>query len=171
MFPRIPTTITTLMIAGLLALPAGAVDLDSFAMVDIVEGITITEITALNFGDVALNDGTITITTAGTVSDPEYLSFDATNASQGVFTLSVIAGAAYDISFVENLPVVGLTLDNFQINIDGGANVVGANSFLGVTLPAQLSTMNLGADLTVNAATASLGDNQAIGYRVTVNFN
>ena len=171
MFRRTTTTLAALMTFGLLAIPAGATDLDSFALVNIVEGITITEQTALNFGDIAMNSGTVTVTTAGTVTDPDFLSFDATNVNQGVFGLSVIAGSAYDISLVENAPVVGLTLDNFQINIDGAANEAGANSFLGVTLTNALSTLNVGADLTVDAATASLGANQSIGYRLSVNFN
>lgn len=171
MFPRMSTALITLTMTSLLAFPAAATDLDSFALVDIVEGITIIETTALNFGDVALNTGTITVTTAGTITDPDFLSFDATNVSQGVFTLSVIAGNAYDIDLVENLPVPGLTLDNFRINIDGGANVAGSDNFTAVTLSNQLSTMNVGADLTVDAASASLGDNQSIGYRISVNFN
>ena len=75
-----------------------------------------------NTGDVALNDGTITIGTTGSVTDPNFLSFDATNASQGIFTVTAIAGSGYDISLLENVPVVGLTLDNFHINIDGGAD-------------------------------------------------
>ena len=94
MFSRMLITPVILMITGLLAFPAGAVDLDTLALVDIVEGITITETTALNFGDVALNDGTITIGTTGSVTDPNFLSFDATNASQGIFTVTAIAGSS-----------------------------------------------------------------------------
>ena len=171
MFRRTTTTLAALMTFGLLAFPAGATDLDTIAIVNIVEGITITEQTALNFGDIALNTGTVTVTTAGTVTDPSFLSFDATNVSQGVFSIGAIAGSSYDIDLIENTPVIGLTLDNFQVNIDGAANEAGANSFLGVTLSNALSTLNVGADLTVDAATASLGANQNIGYRVSVNFN
>ena len=171
MFPRMTIKLMTLTAAVLLALPAVAVDLDTLALVDIVEGITITEVTALNFGDVALNDGTISVGTAGTVTDPNFLSFDATNASQGIFTVTAIAGSAYDISLIENVPVVGLTLNNFHINIDGGVDEAGADNFIGVILVNQSSTLNLGADLTVDAATASLGDNQTIGYRLSVAFN
>jgi Domain of unknown function (DUF4402) len=171
MFSRKQTIPLALVITGLLAAPAAAADLDTLALVDIVEGITITEVTALNFGDVALNNGTITIGTAGTVTDPNFLSFDATNVSQGVFTVNAIAGSAYDINVIENVPAVGLTLDNFRINIDGGADEAGVNTFVGVTLANQASTLNLGADLTVDSATASLGDGQTIGYRISVNFN
>ena len=171
MFSRIQKTLITLVIGGLLAAPAGAADLDTLALVDIVEGITITETTALNFGDVALNNGTITIGTAGTVTDPNFLSFDATAASQGIFTVTAIAGSAYDIDLIENVPAVGLTLNNFHINVDGGADEAGADNFVAVILANQSSTLNIGADLTVDAATASLGDNQTIGYRISVNFN
>ena len=171
MFPRIPVTLITLMVVGLLAFPAAAADLDTLALVDIVEGITITETVALNFGDVALNNGTISIGTAGTITDPNFLSFDATSASQGVFTVSAIAGSAYDIDLIENVPVVGLTLSNFRINIDGGADEAGVDNFVGVNLANQNSILNIGADLTIDAATASLGDNQTIGYRISVNFN
>jgi hypothetical protein len=171
MFSRMSSAISLFMITGLLAMPAAAVDLDTVAWVNVVEGITITEVTPMNFGDVALNTGTITLNTDGTLTDPDFLSFDAASVSQGIFTLSVIAGSSYDINIVENVQVVGLTLDNFQINIDGAANIAGANNFLGVNLPNAISTLNLGGDLTVDAATASLGDNQSIGYRVSVDFN
>lgn len=168
---RTKTTLTTLILAGLFAIPAGAADIDTSALLDLVEGITVTETTALNFGDVALNNGTLTVSTAGAVTDPNFLSFDATNVSQGIFTIGAIAGSAYDITVIENVPVVGVTLDNFKINIDGAADEAGANSFVGITLSAASSTLNLGADVTIDALTASLGDNQTIGYRLSVNFN
>ena len=171
MFPRTTTAFVTMMMMGLLAFPAAAADLDTSALLDLVEGITITETTALNFGDVAMNNGILTVSTAGTVTDPDFLSFDPTNVSQGIFDIGAIAGSSYDISILETIPVVGLILDNFQMNIDGGADEAGADNFIGVTLVAQSSTLNLGADLTVDSAQASLGDNQTIGYRVTVNFN
>ena len=171
MFPSKTTLFPALLLIGLLAGAAGATDLDTFALVDIVEGITLTETTAMNFGDVALNDGTLTINTDGTVTDPGFLSYDGALASQGIFNVLAIAGSAYDISLLENVPVVGLVLDNFRINIDGGADEAGSDTFVGVTLANASSTLNVGADLTVDSATAVLGDNQAIGYRVTVNFN
>ncbi|MBU8870834.1 MAG: DUF4402 domain-containing protein [Gemmatimonadales bacterium] len=171
MFPRMPIALMTLMIIGLLVLPAGAADLDTFALLDIVEGITITETTALNFGDVALNNGTLTVDTDGTTTDPNFLSFDPTNVSQGIFTIAAIAGSAYDITLLENVPVAGLTLDNFRINIDGAADEAGTDTFVAVVLANASSTLNVGADLVVDSTTASLGDGQVIGYRITVNFN
>jgi hypothetical protein len=171
MFPRISKTFTVLTLTSLLALPAAAVDLDSIAYVNVVEGITIVEVSALDFGDVALANGTLTVSTAGIVTDPNFLSYNGASIGQAVFTLTVVPGAAYDISFVENLPVVGLILNNFQASIDGAADVVGSDTFLGVSIANQASTMNVGADLTVDSATASIGDNQSIGYRVTVSFN
>jgi len=168
---RTKTTLTTLIFTALIAIPALATDLDTTAILDIVEGITVTETSALNFGDVALNTGTMTVGTDGAVTDPDFLSFDAATVSQGVFSINAIAGNAYDIVITENVPAVGLILDNFQINIDGGADEAGANSFIGVTLSAATSTLNLGADITVDALTASLGDGQTIGYQVSVNFN
>jgi hypothetical protein len=171
MFPRISTSLTALMLVGLVAFPAVAADLDSFAYVTIVDGITIVETTALDFGEIALADGTITVTTAGAVLDPDFLSFSSVTASQGIFELTVVPGGSYDISLLENVPAAGLTLNNFQINIDGGADEVGSDNFLGVTLPNQISDLNVGADLTVDALNASLGANQTIGYRISVNFN
>lgn len=170
--------IATKKVTGLLVLmgvlwagSAGAVDLDTVAYVSMVEGITIVENTALNFGDVALNDGTVTIGSDGSITDPNFLSYDGTNVSQGVFTVTAIAGGTYDISLMENVPVVGLLLDTFTLSIDGGADEVGTDTFLGVNLPNQNSTFNIGADLTVDSANAVLGANQTIGYRLTVNFN
>lgn len=160
-----------ILAVGLWASTAGAVDLDTVAYVTMVEGITIVEDTALNFGDVALNDGTVTIGTDGSVTDPNFISYDATNVSQGIFTVTAIAGGTYDISLMENIPVVGLLLNNFHLSIDGGADEVGTDTFLGVTLANQISAFNIGADLTVDSANAVLGANQTIGYRLTVNFN
>ncbi len=151
--------------------PAGAVDLDTNAIVGIVEGINITEDTALNFGDVALNDGTLTLATDGTTLDPAFILFDATNTTQGVFTVTAVAGGSYDIGLAENVPIVGLTLDNFHLNIDAGVDEAGADNFVGVTLANPTSTLNVGADLTVDSATALLGAGQTIGYRVSVIFN
>jgi Domain of unknown function (DUF4402) len=171
MFPRMKTTFFTMMMTGMLALPAVAVDLDTNALLDIVEGITVVQTTALNFGDVAMNDGTITVSTVGTLTDPNFISYDGTNISQGVFDVTAIAGATYNIDLVETVPAVGLLLENFRLNIDGAPDEVGVDSFIGVTLPNQNTTMNVGADLTVDSATATLGDNQTIGYRIAVNFN
>ena len=138
---------------------------------DIVEGISVTQTTALNFGDVALNNGTLSVATDGGITDPDFLSFDAASVSQGIFTINAVAGSAYDVAITETAPVVGVILDNFTINIDGGADEAGANTFVGVTLSAASSVLNLGGDITIDAATASLGSNQTIGYRVSVNFN
>lgn len=156
---------------GLFAFPAGATDLDTIALLDIVEGITVIETTALNFGDVALNNGTMTVSTTGAVTDPDFLSFNAADVSQGIFTISAIAGSAYDITIIETAPVVGVILDNFTINVDGAADEAGANTFVGVILSAATSTLNLGGDITIDSLAASLGANQSIGYRVSVNFN
>ncbi len=171
MFPRMALSLTTLLIIPLAAIPAGALDLDTNAFVDIVEGITIGETLAMTFGDVALNDGTITINTDGSVSDPNLISFDATGASQGAFSITSIAGGAYDIVVLETIPVAGLLLDNFQISIDGAGDEAGSDTFVGVTLTNAVSTLDVGGDLTVDSALAVVGDNQSIGYRVQVNFN
>jgi hypothetical protein len=171
MYPKIITLLMTLCIIALTAVSVHAMDLDTTAFVDIVDGISITETTPLHFGDVALNDGTISVDTGGIVSDPNTISFDPSAASQGLFAVTSIAGGVYDISLAETIPVVGLLLDNFQISIDGAADEVGANSFVGVTLINAISALEVGADLTVDSAAASVGDNQAIGYRLQVNFN
>ncbi len=171
MFARTTPTLLILLFTGMMALPAAAVDLDTLALLDMVEGITVTETSALNFGDVAMSNGTLSVSTAGAVTDPSFLSYDPASVSQGIFTVSAIAGNAYDISLLETVPTAGLILDNFILNIDGGADEAGSDNFVGVTLVNASSVLNIGADLTVDAATASLGDNQTIGYRVTVNFN
>jgi len=171
MFSKMNLSLMTLCIFVLASVSAQALDLDTSAFVDIVDGITITEVSALHFGDVALNDGTISIGTSGAVSDPDLLSFDATGSSQGVFSITAIAGASYDISLTETIPVVGLTLDNFKLSVDGAADEAGAGTFAGLTLANAITGLEMGADLTVDAAAASVGDNQAIGYRLQINFN
>jgi|GEM_PF-2946732 len=162
--------IPAVLATALLAVPAGAVDLDTVALVSIVDGINIVETAPMNFGEVALNDGTVTIGSDGVLTDPSFLSFDATSVSQAIFTVTAIAGATYSISLAENIPVPGLTLNNFHINIDGGVEESGADNFVGLVLSNQSSTLNVGGDLTVDSATASLGPNQAIGYRLSIIF-
>ncbi len=164
-------TISFCLIVILLAQTAAAVDLDVVAHVEIVEGIVLVEDTAINFGEVALADGTVTVPTDGNVSDPDFISFDATNVSAGIFTVTATAGATYDITLVENVPVVGLALDIFRLSIDGGADEAGSDIFPGIVLAAQISTFDIGADLMVDQATASVGPGQTIGYRFTVDFN
>ena len=56
MLARTKTALLVLLCTGLLAVPALAVDLDTQALLDIVAGITVTETSALNFGDVALGN-------------------------------------------------------------------------------------------------------------------
>ena len=69
---------------------AGAVDLVTSATVDIVEGITVAQTQALNFGVLVLNNGTVIVSAEdGSTTDASFLISDATNIAQGVFELTV----------------------------------------------------------------------------------
>lgn len=163
-------TLTILAVALSFASGAQAFDLVTSAAVEIVEGITITEVTGMDFGQVADHDGDLVLATnpASPMTDGDFISFDPTGYTPGIFTVDSIAGADVNASFVDAADVAGLTLSAWTISLDGGSTDEG--TIASITQIAAQDTWNIGATLTVAAATAVVGA-ATPGYTITVTLN
>ena len=129
--------LAVLLLGLILTLPASAIDLLTNGVVDIISGITITQTSALNFGVVVLNNGTLTVAAAdGSTTDPAHLVYDATNISQGIFQIECHAGVDLTATCTVGAIPAGLTLDAFTVDW--------------ADLGADSEVLEVGADLTVD---------------------
>ncbi|MCZ4279995.1 DUF4402 domain-containing protein [Kiloniella laminariae] len=132
------------------------------ASAQIQQAISITENTAMDFGNTAVDasGGTVTISTAGAVSGPAGYTFSGSPAA-GAFTASGDASTAVTISFTNGSltgPGAAMTLNNFTHDAGGTPTTDGSGDL----------AFNVGADLVVNATQASGA--YAGTYTVTVNY-
>jgi Domain of unknown function (DUF4402) len=155
-----------LIVAG----SASAFDLVTTAAVEIVEGITIAQTTQMDFGQVADHDGALVLATnpASPMTDTSFISFDDTGYTPGIFTCTSIPGASIAATFTNAGDVAGLTLSAFTVSLDAGGSDEG--NLATITQIATADTWNVGATLTVAAATAVVGA-ATPGYTVTVVLN
>ncbi len=130
--------------------------------VDVYAVIGMSEDTELDFGLVALANGTITLGLADSItSDANGISYGGTIAS-GVYTVTGEANATVSMSLTGS-GGSGLTIGTFTSSeADLGTVSLGAGGSKGVTL---------GADLTVAQGPASAGNDQALDFTITVNYN
>lgn len=161
---------TILALVALTATGAQAFDLATTAVVEVVEGITVTESTAMDFGSVALYDGNLVLSTnpATAMTDADLISYDPTGYTPGIFSVTSIAGASLNASFVDGDAADGLDVGTFTISQDAGLTDV--VSILLITQIAATDTWNIGCTLTVDSAEAALGV-AAVGYTMTVVLN
>jgi len=154
---------------------AGAVDLAANAIVELVQGITITEDTPLNFGTLAINNGTVTISTntitGPPASDPNSLTVDGANQTRGEFTIDSVDGASVAIDVTIGAAANGLTMTGTTIEIDASGEI--APPLAGHALGAAITTLYVGGTLDVDAdnATIAVGPGQTIPYTVSVAFD
>jgi hypothetical protein len=148
---------------------AGAVDLVTSAVVDIVEGITIAQTQALNFGVLVLNNGTVVVSAAdGTYTDDSFLVSDATDIAQGVFDVTSTVGSGLTVTCTAGSQPAGLTLDTFTADwADAGAE--GAVPQLR-TLAAATEQLEIGASISVDRTQAATGTAVSLPYTVSVTF-
>ena len=141
---------------------AGAVDFAHDGKVDILTALAVAETTELDFGTVADNDGTVTLDTSDTISsDPSGIHAGGTVAS-GDYTITGEPSTTVTVVLTGST-ASGLTIGNFTSNqadlnnvaLGGGGSVV----------------LTLGADLTVVAATAAPGADQALNFTIAVTYN
>lgn len=150
---------------------AVAVEYNFNALVDIVEGITVTETTPLNFGVLVKNDGEVIVAADGAVTNDDALIIDDTNISQGIFTVDSAPGADLQIACVAGTPVDGLALTDFTASWDGGAEapaVTGTPALHTIVLASV--SLEIGATLTVTKADVEVADNVQIPYTMEVVF-
>ena len=149
---------------ALMASNASAVDLASTATVTIVEGITITETAALNFGTLVLNNGSVVIATTGAVTDASSLTSDGTSQAPATFTVDSISGVDLDVNVVPDAAANGLTLGTMTFDYETDT----ANP---VTSGGAGDVLTIGGTLTVDRTQAAVGANQTMGFTVSVTFD
>ena len=141
---------------------AHAIDFAHDGKVDVIEALAVAETTELDFGTVSDNDGTITLDLADTISvDANGISAGGTIAS-GVYTVSGKDGNVVTVVLTVGAMPPGLLLANFTTSEADLANV---------TLTGGNAAITIGADLTVTAAAAGLGDDQVLAFTVGVTYN
>ncbi len=160
----------TIALVAAVALPSAAVELTTDALVTIVEGIELQQDTALDFGILARNNGTVTVSAIdGSYSDPGALVYDDAAISHGAFTVESVAGATVALTCTPGAMPAGLDLHSFTVQwaASGSEDPVPATHVL--TVPTE--AMTLGAQLTVDAAAmpTPLGA-VALPYTIAVTF-
>ncbi len=151
-----------------IASTASAVDLASHALVDIVEGIVLTETAGMDFGTLSKNDGTVVIAPDGSYTDAASLMFDPTGVAAGGFTVQSVAGADVTVSVVAGAMPAGLDLNTFTLDVAGGTTT--GTSPQSHTMAADTDVLLVGASLDVTGATATVGDDTSLPFTVTVVF-
>ena len=160
-----------LALATVVATSALAIDLVTNAQVEIVDGITFNQTTALNFGVLALNNGSVIVAAPdAAVTDVNNLMVDNTDVSQGIFSVVGTAGADLSVDCAVGAMPTGITLGTFTADwADAGAAVpVPADR----TLAAATEALEIGATITVDRATASTtgGTPANLPYTISVTY-
>lgn len=160
----------SIMAVAFLALTSSAfaVDLSTNALVEIVEGLSVAESTALNFGQLALNNGAVTIAAEdAAVTDAANLVVDATNLTQGVFAVTGLTAWDVQVDCTAGTMPAGLTLATFTADwADAGAEAAVPATR---TMAADSENVEIGATLTVDRTTATTGA-ASMPYTVSVTF-
>jgi hypothetical protein len=163
--------LTILALVALCATSAFAFDLATTAAVEIVEGVTVSQTTGMDFGSVANKTGTLVLSTnpATVLTDASFISVDPATKSPAVFTVDSINGA--DVSFAFT-PVAGtgLSLDTWTISVDGGTTELAEAAHGGITLASASTSWNVGASLDVVGGTAVNGS-QTVSYTIGVTLD
>ncbi|MBD3219640.1 DUF4402 domain-containing protein [bacterium] len=166
-----PTRLSILAAVAVLvaAVPAGAVDLATTALVEIVEGVAITETQTLDFGVLALTDGSVVVAASdGGVTDADNMVVDATGISQGVFDVTGVVGADLVADCTAGALPAGIALSAFTADwADLGAEAAVPTNR---TMAASTEVLEIGATITIDETTASLtgGTPADLPYTVTV---
>ncbi len=163
-------TLTVLALVALTATSAFAFDLPTTAAVEIVEGLTVTQDTGMDFGQVADFDGALVLATnpATAMVDASFISFDSTGYTPAIFSVTSIIGATLNATFTDTDGADGLALSAFAVSLDAGTTDEAA--ITAITQVAGTDTWNIGCTLTVDAATAALGA-AAVAYNLNVVLN
>ena len=163
-------TLTVVAIVALTATSTLAFDLPTSAAVEIVEGITVTQTTGMDFGQVADFDGDLVLATnpATAMTDNDHISYDPTGYTPAVFDVTSIVGATLNATFTDLDGADGLALSAFEVSLDGGSS--DEADITAITQASATDTWHVGCTLTVDAATAALGAT-AVGYNLNVVLN
>ena len=163
-------TLTVLALVALTATSAMAFDLPTTAAVEVVEGITVSQTTGMDFGQVADFDGALVLSTDPTaaMTDAAHISFDPTGYTPAVFSVTSMIGATLNATFSDTDATDGLALGTFKVSLDGGTT--DQADITAITQVAGTDTWNIGCTLTVDAATAVVGA-ASVAYNLNVVLN
>jgi len=118
----------------------------------------------MDFGQVADNDGSIVLGLGDAItSDPSFIHYGGSPYS-AICTITGDPDTAVDIS-ISTVASNGLSLGTFTSS-EGAIPLIGVNLDSGGEL-----VLTIGATLSVNAATASVGPGQTISYTITTIYN
>jgi hypothetical protein len=164
----------SILAAVLMALAgsAGAVDLVTNAQVDIVEGLSVSQTQALNFGVLVLNNGNVVVDAeAGAATDADNLIFDNTDIAQGVFDVTSVNGADITATCTAGAQPAGITLADFVADWDDADSegAVPQTHTVDATGSAQLE---IGATISIDRTQAAVtgGTPVNLPYTVSVTF-
>ena len=144
---------------------ASAVDFATNAVVTIVEGITISENTQMNFGTLALNSGDVVLATDNSTTDATNLISDNTGIAAASFDVVSVTDAVLNVTITPDAIANGLVLSAPTFDWGGGTSTANPVTSTGTDV------LLVGATLTVDKATAATGAAQTVGYTVSVTFN
>ena len=160
-------TLTVLTLVTLTATSAFAFDLPTTAAVEVVEGLTITQLTGMDFGQVADFDGVLVLATDPTtpLTDGDHISFDPAGYTPAIFEVTSIIGATLNATITDTDAADGLALSVFKVSLNaGGADEADITA---ITQVAGTDTWHVGCTLTVDADAALLGATD-VDYNVNV---
>ncbi len=165
------TALVFLCLALAFAQPVGAIDLVTNGLVDIIDGLTVTQTSTLNFGVLVLNSGTVTISAVdGSYVDGSSLVYDNTNISQGVFNVDSNVGVDVTVTCSAGTMPAGVLLGSFTADwADLGAE---APVPVPRTTAAITEVLEIGASLAVDRTVAvpTGGTPASLPYTVSVTF-
>ncbi len=140
---------------------AHAIDFAHDGKVDVIQALAVAETTELDFGTVSDNDGTITLDLVDGITDPSGIHAGGTVAS-GVYTITGQSGNVVTVVLTAGAMPAGLDMDNFTTSEADLALV---------TLTGGTLALTIGADLTVTAASAAVGNDQVLAFTIGVTYN
>lgn len=118
----------------------------------------------MDFGQVADNDGSVVLGLSDAIiSDPQFIHYGGSPYS-AICTITGDPDTAVDVS-ISSTPTNGLSLSAFITN-EGAIPLIGANLD-----PSGELVLTIGATLTVDAASTSVGPGQSVSFTITTIYN
>ncbi len=155
------------ILAGVYAHSAIAADATGTASATVLAPLTITENTAMSFGNVSGDSAaatTVVLTTAGATSSADGAYVEAGTGQEGIFDVTGAANAAYSITLPAD-GAVNLAGPGANMPVNGFNHDRGASPALSA---AGADTISVGATLTIGAG--QLAGAYSANYTVTVDY-
>ena len=163
---RFPLAQTVILITLLAASSAMAIDFQLNGVVDVYGDVAISETAQMDFGVVLDRDGTVTLNLSDAIVDGGNDVAAGGTPHSGGYQISGETGSIVDITLVSSSGGTGLAMTNFTVDAGSGATTFPTTA----TLSGGNANMVVGADLTVTAASAAPGANQALTFTIGVTY-